>query len=253
MAKPPLWEQYKAQIDALDASQINFDLERRHDYTAANGWNVDAHDADLPPEPPGPPLANGSWHIAQQIIREYRFPDPQLITGIFYPDQPLEQRVMLLRARFLGFTFYFGVRIGGVVDTVRDGPDGPLHVWGYNYHTLQGHFERGQIEFTVIKAERTGAVTFHIESFSQTATIRNPLYRLGFKIFGRPLQRRFARESLRRMQRMVQEQLLLGAPATTPTAPPVQPASADPSAEQRLDALSADLQHAEVEARSADE
>jgi uncharacterized protein (UPF0548 family) len=76
-------------------------------------------------------------------------------------------------------------------------------VWGYGYRTLEGHFERGQIDFTIHKNLTTGTVQFRIHAVSQTGRIRNPFYWLGFKLFGRWLQRRFARESLRRMQRLV--------------------------------------------------
>jgi hypothetical protein len=230
----PLWEQHRDRIDALEKLQLNFDLERRHEYTSENGWNVDEHEAELPPEPPGPPLPDGSWEAAKGVLRDYKFPPPDLITGIFYPDRPLDKRLMLLRGRFMGLTFYFGVRIGGVVDTTREGEHGPEQVWGYNYQTLQGHFERGQIDFEIIKRLNTGEVIFHIQSFSQVDVIRNPFYRIGFKIFGRPLQKRFARDAMARMQRLVAEQLATGRPPVA-ASPPVKPA--DTAAEEKLDSL----------------
>lgn len=206
--------QYRARLEALAQSKYNLDLERTSEYTAQAGWNIDQHEAELPPEPPGEPIQGGSFEAAQRIVREYRFPPPDLITGIFLPEQPLETRVMLLRARFLLFTFYFGVRVGGVIDTVRDTPQGKERIWGYNYATLEGHFERGQIEFTVAKRITTGAVSFRIHSFSRTGTITNRFYRIGFLIFGRGLQRRFARESLRRMQMLVREASQHGQPVS---------------------------------------
>jgi hypothetical protein len=236
--KAALWEQYRAQIDALSGAEPNFDLERRHEYSRANGWHIDDYDGELPAEPPGPPVAGGSWEVACTMVREYRFPDPSLITGIFYPDRPLDQRVMLLRAQFLGLTFFFGVRVGGVLDTTRDGPRGPERAWGYNYQTLKGHFERGQIDFTVIKELATGRVHFQIHAFSQIAKIANPFFWLGFRMFGRWLQRRFARRSLERMQLLVQEQLAMPGAGVTPAAAesaPVQPASAEPGAAEALE------------------
>ncbi len=237
MPKPPLWEQYRSQIDALEARPLNFDLERRHEYTTANGWNVDDYAAELPPEPPGPPLPHGSWEAAKTMLREYKFPPPNLITGIFYPDRPLEQRVMLLRGRFLGLSFYFGVRIGTVLDTLRDGDHGPEQVWGYNYQTLEGHFERGQIEFQIIKRLNTGAVVFAIHAFSQTGVIRNPFYAVGFKLFGRPLQKRFARDAMARMQMLVQQELAAGSVAAAPDSPPIQAISSDAGAREKLETL----------------
>jgi uncharacterized protein (UPF0548 family) len=147
------------------------------------------------------------------VLRRYAFPPPSLITGIFKPDTPLENRVMLLRARFLGISFWFGVRVSEVTDEeARPTAAGPERVWGYGYRTLEGHFERGQIDFTIHKNLSTGAVQFCIHAVSQTGRIRNPFYWLGFKLFGRRLQRRFARESLARMRQLVSQ--AIAAPQT---------------------------------------
>jgi hypothetical protein len=234
----PLWEQYKDRIEALANAQLNFDLERRHDYTEANGWHIDHYEADLPTEPPGAPIPDGPWHIAQQIMREYKFPDPGIITGIYIPDRPLEERVMLLRGKFLFFSFFFGVKIGGVTNEIQETPDGPAQVWGFNYQTLQGHFERGQMDFEVVKWQDTGRVIFRIHAFSRPAEIPNPIYRLGFHLFGRRLQRRFARRSLKRMQNLVQEQLTAAIkhePKPNTQAPLIQSTSSEPAAQEKLE------------------
>jgi len=57
-------------------------------------------------------------------------------------------------------------------------------------------------------------VQFRIKAMSQPGHIRNPFYWLGFKLFGRMLQRRFARQSLLRMGRLVAE--ALARPQTLP-------------------------------------
>jgi Domain of unknown function (DUF1990) len=220
------WRKYKDRLEWFSQRALNFDLERREEYTASQGWNIDQYEADLPPEKPGEPLHNGSFSAAVTVLREYRFPPPDLITGIFVPDTPLEQRVMLLRARFLGFTFEFGVKINGVIDDTQ----GDERRWGYRYATLEGHFERGQIEFLIIKNLKTGAMKFKISAFSQTGTIQNPFYRLGFWLFGRRLQRRFARESLRRMQVLVSETLRTG--STPPVGPEVKKQSENRNQEE---------------------
>ena len=209
-AAAQLLARYRPRLLAYEAAPINFDAERLADYAPANGWNVDDYATMLPPEPPGPPLPAGSFAAAQTVLRRYSFPPPGLLTGIFDPRQPLGNRLMLLRGRFLGFSFWFGVRVGGVWDEVRDPAAGPEQVWGYFYRTLQGHFERGQINFTIHKNLASGGVTFRIHAVSQTGRIRNPFYWLGFKLFGRRLQRRFAQESLRRMQQQVRELLAAG-------------------------------------------
>ncbi len=207
--KPPLWEQYRARLDAYANVEVNYDFARQNEYTSATGWRLDDYATDLPSEAPGPPAAAGSFAAAQDVLRRYAFPPPALITGIFNPDGPLENRVMLLRAHFLVFNFCFGVRVSEVTDeAARATPAGSERVWGYGYRTLEGHFERGQIDFTIHKNITSGAVQFHIHAVSQPGRIRNPFYWLGFKLFGRTLQRRFARESLRRMQALVAAELL---------------------------------------------
>ncbi len=229
---------FQSRLDALAKLNLNLDLERREEYTAANGWHLDHYEADLPGEPGGEPLKAGSFAAAKAVLRDYRFPPPDLITGIFVPDMPLEQRVMLLRARFLLFTFYFGVKISGVVDEQRQEDGEPSRVWGYRYATLEGHFERGQIEFLIVKNLQSGTVKFKISAFSKTGTIQNIFYRIGFALFGRRLQVRFARQSLARMQRLVFEALHTG--RTPHDGPPVQTATAaDPEARDKLTALGA--------------
>jgi uncharacterized protein (UPF0548 family) len=213
MEKPPLWEQYKARLASYADAKVNYDFARQAEYTSASGWRLDDYATDLLAEAPGPPAAHGAFAAAQDVLRRYAFPPPSLITGIFKPDTPLENRVMLLRARFLGFSFWFGVRVSEVTDeAAHPTAAGPERVWGYGYRTLEGHFERGQIDFTIHKNLTTGAVQFRIHAVSQTGRIRNLFYWLGFKLFGRRLQRRFARESLARMRQLVAD--ALAAPKT---------------------------------------
>ena len=203
-AAPPLWEQYRARLDSYTNAKVNYDFSRQNEYTSATGWRLDDYATELPAEAPGPPVTVGSFAAAQDVLRRYAFPPPDLITGIFNPDGPLEDRIMVLRAHFLVFNFYFGVRVSEVTDeAARATPGGPERVWGYGYRTLEGHFERGQIDFTIHKNLTTGAVQFRIHAVSQPGRIRNPFYWVGFKLFGRALQRKFARESLRRMKELV--------------------------------------------------
>jgi uncharacterized protein (UPF0548 family) len=229
------FERFKTQLEALEKLKLNLDLEQREAFTAANGWNLDQYEADLPSEAAGEPVADGSFEAARTVLREYRFPPPDLITGIFVPDTPLERRVMLLRARFLGFTFYFGVKINGVTDEVRVTKSGKERIWGYRYATLEGHFERGQIEFLIAKNIQTGEVEFRIAAFSKTGVIRNPFYRIGFLLFGRRLQRRFARDSMKRMQQLVAAALTTQRPVGS--TPSIKPASTDATAQGKLETL----------------
>ncbi len=48
---------------------------------------------------------------------------------------------------------------------------------------------------------------FRLHAVSKPATIPNPVVRLGFRIFGRRLQKRFARTAGERMARTVRERL----------------------------------------------
>jgi Domain of unknown function (DUF1990) len=228
-------ERYKTRLASLEQLGLNLDLERREEFTAANGWDLDHYEADLPGEAPGEPLEGGTFQAAQSVLREYKFPPPDLITGIFVPDEPLEKRVMLLRAQFLGLTFYFGVKVNGVTDELRDGNDGQERVWGYRYATLEGHFERGQIEFLIVKNLLSGAVQFKIDAFSKTGLIRNSIYRIGFNLFGRRLQRRFARQSLLRMQNLVAQALKSG--QVVGSAPNISSAQNNPEAQDKLEEL----------------
>jgi uncharacterized protein (UPF0548 family) len=202
------WQQYKPRIEYMRRAKLNFDLDKREEFIEANGWRHDKYAIDLPAEQGGEPEPNGAFEQAKRVLLNYEFPDPSLISGIFIPDDPLDQRVMLLEAKFLLFTFYFGVQIGSVIDEVReDDQKGRAHVWGYSYRTLQGHFEMGEITFEIWKFLTTGEIEFRIHAYSKTDVIRNPFYRLGFALFGRRLQRRFAATALTRMQEIVANRL----------------------------------------------
>ena len=193
----------RARLKEIDALEATIDLSKRDEYLAGDGWNVDAREIALPMESSGPPEPDGAFSAAVEILQDYSFTPQKLITGQFDPSAPLDQRPMLLSARFLWIRLEFGVRINRVVDEIRDSDDGPEQVWGYSYHTLAGHLERGEITFEVVKVLGTGAIFFRIHSFSQTGHISNWLYRIGFRIVGRRLQKRFAEQSLQNMRAQV--------------------------------------------------
>ncbi len=204
-----LLKRYRKRFDLYGDRPINYDVSKQHEYTQQSGWNIDEYNAPLPNEAPGPPMPNNSFAFAQDVLRNYEFPPPSLIKGIYISETPLAERVMLLRAQFLYiFRFFFGVRVSRVIDEVRETNEGDLHVWGYSYQTLEGHWEMGEITFEIQKLAQTGTINFHIEAYSKSGHIPNPLYRLGFRIFGRQLQIYFAKQSLKRMQRFVAERLL---------------------------------------------
>ncbi|GAB5520258.1 MAG: hypothetical protein RhofKO_25090 [Rhodothermales bacterium] len=201
------WQQYQDLLAEVLQAEYNFDPDQRDTFTVANGWNLDEYEVDLPGEPSGEPIENGAWKLAQEWIGAYRFPEPRLVRGYYDPDVPLENRVMVLQAQFMGFEFLFGVRIEEVIDDVRETPDGPARVWGYSYRTLENHFEQGEIFFELYKYLKSGRVVFRIHSYSKAAHIANPLYRFGFGLFGRHLQKYFARQALKRTVAYVSGQL----------------------------------------------
>lgn len=194
-------------LDDLHDKRLNFDVGQRDWLTVESGWRVDDYRQPLPPEPPGPPIPGGSWQIAQRLMRGYEFADPKIVRAIYYPDHPLEERDMLLEGRFLGLRFRFGVRVGGVLDETRPIDGHEVRVWGWNYRTLQGHLEMGQMDYEVWKWLDSGKVEFRIHAFSRPAQIRNPLIRLGFRLFGRALQVKFARRACLRMQQLTAAEL----------------------------------------------
>ncbi len=203
----PLDDKLLARLAAISHMEATIDLAQRDQYVADAGWNVDAREVPLPDEPPGAPLTDGAFAAARTILEQYAFAPPRLIRGAFDPAAPLDGRAMLLTATYLWMTFELPVRVSRVIDTERTGPDGTSRVWGYSYQTLAGHIERGEITFEIIKHLASGAVTFRIHSFSQTGHIPNLIHRIGFRIVGRRLQKRFATESLQNMQRLVRQAL----------------------------------------------
>lgn len=189
----------KKLLDELHERSVNFDLEQRQDFTAANGWRIDTYHQALPAEPPGPPVPNGSWEVACRLARNYEFADPAIVRAVYDADQPLQERTMLLEANFHGLRFRLGVRSGGVHDDTRDVDGRQVRVWGWNYRTLKGHLEMGQIDYEVWKWLDSGDVEFRISAFSRPAGIPNPVVRLGFRLFGRREQVKFAHHACERM------------------------------------------------------
>ncbi|HEX2024330.1 MAG TPA: DUF1990 family protein [Acidimicrobiales bacterium] len=189
----------KRALDELHDESLNFDLRQRAEFTPENGWTIDEYVQPLPPEEPGPPEPDGSWEAARQLMRDYEFADPSIVRAVYEADRPLEERDMMLEARFHGLRFHLGVRVGGVTEETREVDGRPARVWGWNYRTLRGHLEMGQIDYEVWKWLDTGEVEFRISAFSRAAHIPNPIVRLGFRIFGRREQVRFARRACERM------------------------------------------------------
>jgi uncharacterized protein (UPF0548 family) len=196
-------------LDQLHDKPLNFDLGDGR-FGSDEGWLSDDYCQPLPPEPAGPPVTGGSWEVARRLMRDYEFADPSIVRAVYHPDRPLDQRDMLLEARFYGLRFRFGVRVGGVVDETRHVDGREVRVWGWNYRTLQGHLEMGQMDYEVWKWIDTGDVEFHTCRFSRRAKVANPIVRLGLRVFGRRQQVKFARHACDRMARLTKAALREG-------------------------------------------
>ena len=193
-------------LERLHERRVNFSVEQRPK-ESGEGWQVDDYCQPLPSEPPGPPVPGGPWEVAREVVRRYDFADPRIIRAVYYPESPLEGRDMLLIGRFMGLRFHMGVRVGGVVDTQREVDGRQVRIWGWDYKTLQGHLEAGQMDYEVWKWLDSGDVEFHIRRFVRTGVIPNPIVRLGWRIFGRPLQVLFVRRACQRMLAFVRAEL----------------------------------------------
>lgn len=170
-------------------------------------WRVDRRRTPLPSEAPGPPAPDGSFNVARQVLVDYEFADPALVRAVYDRAAPLEGRDMLLEGRFLWLRFAMPVRVGGLVDgaEVRDGR--PVHRFGWHYRTLEGHLERGQMDYELLKWADTGEVEVRIRAYSRGGDISNPIIRLGFAVFGRWMQMRFHDHAADRLRTLVTQRI----------------------------------------------
>jgi uncharacterized protein (UPF0548 family) len=206
---PPwiVWRDHiRVQLARLHDLGLNFDPDRLPS-VAQDAWHIDEYCHPLRPEPPGEPVQKGSFEIAKRLLRGYEFADPARIRAYYMADAPLELRDMLLEIRYLFLRVRVGVRIGVVFDGVREIVGRSVRVWGWAYQTLDGHLERGQMDYQVWKWLDTGEVEYRIHAVSQLAEIRNPILNLGFRLLGRREQVLFARRCGERMERLVNSRL----------------------------------------------
>ena len=196
-------------LDELHLLSPNFEANASHRFPADEGWLTDDYCQPLPTEAPGPPVPGGSWEVAKELMSNYEFADPRIVRAVYHPDRPFEERDMLLELRFHGLRFHVGVRVGGVIDEVRTLNGRQVRVWGWSYRTLQGHLEMGQMDYELWKWLDSGEVEFRINVVSRRAQISNRLVRLGFRLFGRREQIRFARRACERMAQLTAAGLAL--------------------------------------------
>ena len=194
-------------LRALTGRALNFDAEELRTAATSDGWHIDDYCQPLPAEPGGQPAPAGSFAIAQQLMRDYAFADPAIVRAVFDPASPLAARNMLLQVHFGPLRLFFGCRVGPVVDETRTVDGRTVRIWGWSYGTLEGHVERGQMDYAVWKWLDSGDVQFRIHVVSRRAPVRNPLLRLGFRLVGRRQQVHFARRACERMGELVEHEL----------------------------------------------
>jgi uncharacterized protein (UPF0548 family) len=169
------------RLRELASLPVNYDAAALDLEHPPPGWTVDDRRQPLPSEPPGSPVSGGSWEIARRLIRGYEFADPSVVRAFYEADDPYPGRDMLLELRALGvFKVRVGVRVCDVFDATRTVDGREARVAGWSYRTLEGHVERGQMNWEVWKWLETGEVEFHVHAVSRAASIRNPFIAAGF-------------------------------------------------------------------------
>ena len=184
----------------LHDRDVNFEPVGWEQAVSDPAWHADRRHTRLPAELPGPPRPGGPFEVACGLLRTYEVADPALVRAVYDAAAPLEGRDMLLVGRFFGLRFPMGVRIGGVVDGPDEMGGAPVHRFAWHYRTLEGHLERGQMDYEVVKYLEDGRVEFRMAAYSQRGPIRNPIVRAGFVLFGRRTQLRFYARASQRMR-----------------------------------------------------
>ena len=176
-----LTPEIERRLAELRVRPLNYDPAELDLDAPPPGWHVDDRFQPLPAEAPGPAQPEGSWEIAARLIRGYEFADPSLVRAFYDTDAPTQGRDMLLELRALNLVHvYVGVRVNQVYDHTRTIDGRQVRVFGWNYRTLEGHVERGQMDWEVWKWLDTGEVSFHVRAVSRAASIANPVIRIGF-------------------------------------------------------------------------
>ncbi|MGN6169788.1 MAG: DUF1990 family protein [Solirubrobacteraceae bacterium] len=190
------------RLAALADRPLNFDLAVLRSASSADGWVATDVCQRLPDEPPGPPVSGGSWQIARRLMRGYEFADPSIVRAYYDPEVPLERRNMLLKLKALrGLVHLFaGVRVGDVYEETREFDGQIVQVWGWNYRTLAGHVEMGQMDWEVWKWLESGRVEFRVHAVSRPAPISNPIVRIGFHVLRGRERRAFLDSTQKRMR-----------------------------------------------------
>lgn len=190
----------RRHLAALAGKQLNFDPASLERASPAAGWTITDLRQTLPSEPPGEPIPDGSWQIARRLMRGYEFADPSIVRAYYDSEEPLNGRNMLLKLQALGIAhLYVGVRVGAVYEEVRELEGDRARIWGWNYRTLEGHVEMGQMNWEVWKSLSDGRVEFRAHAVARVAHISNPIVRLSFHLLRQRERQAFLDSTKRRM------------------------------------------------------
>lgn len=224
----------RQRLAALAGRSLNFDIDA--DRAVAQGWHVDEVARDLPIEPSGPPVPGGSWETARRLMISYEVADPDIVRATYREDVPLRGRDMLLETRLAGFIrLRAGVRIGGDYDETRVIDGREVRVFGWDYATLEGHFQSGRVRYEVWKWLDTGTVEFRLRAYSRTARSGPLVSRLGYRLLGRSRQLSYYRRAARRVAGLTNTQLELARDAWCDPADAVPMPDLRPSAAGDMD------------------
>lgn len=158
------------------------------------GWSEYYSEAAIASELPGP--ASETFGRARQLVENYRFSDPRIVTGHFCVSDPLLGRRMLVEIKVLGLHFMNGVAITAVRSEVTRQET----VFGYRYDTLAGHVEKGSEWFLLMKDADTGKIRFRIQAYWQPGDLPTWWTRIGFRLVARRYQRAWHRLSYVRLR-----------------------------------------------------
>ena len=187
----PIASRHLAVFSTLGSRGRNFRPRTFEEAETDPAWHVDHRRGRLGRERPGPPVTDGPWETARRALADYAFADPSIVRAAFDGAVPLDGRDMLLVAPFLGLRFPMGVRVGGVVDREEQCDGRPVHRFAWHYSTLEGHLERGQMQYELLKWADSGDVEIRLHAYSQRSQAPHPVIRLGMRLFGRWMQHRF--------------------------------------------------------------
>ncbi len=155
--------------------------------------------------PPGYPINHhrgrlgegpGTFARAIEALREWKMYELRW-TKLCWPEAPIaKDTVVGVLGRHFGLWSLNACRIAYVIE--EEGPR--LKRYGFAFGTLPGHVERGEERFTVEWDRADEAVCYEVFAFARPA---HPLTKLA-PPFVRPVQRRFAADSLRSMAAAVE-------------------------------------------------